>query len=157
MIIIGPLTYNFNEEIWECDGSAYPGQLCHTGLQAALDTELETNHTYELRIYPKRPRGDVSELTLSYGKYEYDSEEIEDEYGEVHELDWQLADIVRKKFGKWKKDNKIIFYVRPLDLGPAPKVVEDWDFDNDESKLHITAEDGSTATFKIDLENAKWS
>lgn len=158
MIVIGPFKYNSEDSVWTCDD--YNGELCHTGLQAALDTELETDHSYELRIYPKRPRVDVSKLKLKIKGSEYFDtyENLEDENGEHHELDCRFASIISNKFAQLEnKNGEITFYVRPLDLGLTQKVPCEGFYDVDSSELEIIAEDGTSTIIDIDLEDAVWS
>lgn len=158
MITLGPFTYIHDENMWECP--TIHGGLCHTGLTNALDTELETSNQYELRVYEKRPRTDVSELKLekrASGWYHNDGRRIVDESGERHEVDGYFIDFIEKQLFHLKNDQgEITFYVRPLDLGAAPKEITDVDFDEEAEEVILTATDGTYARVGVDLEAVEW-
>ena len=164
MITVGPLTYNHEEDHW----AGTEGSLCHDGLTAAIDTDLDIRYMHELAIYPQRPRCDVAELKLKhqapYDSYRYwrpnvtpSDPEVVDEFGNTHEIEQNLADLIRNEFGYladfyWD----ITFYVRALELGKAAKVISDTAYDDDNNFI-IYADDGTRASLNpAEVEKLKW-
>lgn len=152
--------------------------FCVDGVEG-LFPDLDEAHLYELRLYAQRPKGnDVVEcelqvdnpahgwptqVTLAFCNPDNYVAEDEDPYDRGENIDLTGFQEVLDEFGIEEPDpgtkDRYYAYVRVVDLGPAPNIVEEVDLveaENETFTIEVRTQYGKVAKLTLYNDDLDW-
>ena len=135
--------------------------LCNRGLEEVFGVELELSNSYEIRIYPKRPRTEAVEFRLHEHYITGEAILTHVESGQEYGVDSAFLPIIEGQNPSFRKDEKKwVLFARILDCGIAPQDVHYADvYMKDAGRtamVTLTSESGGRARVEVDLATVEW-